>query len=79
MAEETQQQKHWAVSQQAEKKEVEWHYETSTPTLSDVLPIARFHLLKVPEPSKSSTSWEPSVQTHEPVRDIPHSNHSTQQ
>lgn len=80
MAEETQQQKYLAGSQQAEKKEeVGWGYKISTSVRSDVLPISRFHLLKVPNFPESSTSWEPSIQACEPVRDIPQSNNSTQQ
>lgn len=41
---------------------------TSTSVLSDLLPPAKVHPLKVPQPSQQETpAWGPDVQTHEPM------------
>lgn len=45
-------------------------YALSEPTSRDIFPLGRFYLLKCP-PS-SVPNWDPSVQMHEPMRDISH-------
>lgn len=47
----------------------------SLPTPSDVLPPARLRLLELTSASYGAAIRGPSVQTHEPVGDILHSDH----
>lgn len=43
---------------------------------SDLLSLARLHLLKAPQLSQTA-GWGPNVQMHESMEDISHSNHSS--
>lgn len=54
-----------------------WAIKHSRPASSRTLPPVKLHLLKVPQPSKRSSSHTPRVQTHQPMKGISHSNHGS--